>query len=199
MSSQAPKRIKQDLPEAKCFVFARNPVERSISHYQYLRKSGIINCGFIDAIKIRPDIISNSLYSHHLSKYEHEFGESIKVLNFEDLKSNPEKFASEVFSYLGISYIGDSIAGKERAASEPRSYYLSKAIKNSALLARDIGLENLIGHIKNSDLVNSILYKKLPRSYGKSLKDEYSVYLLDNYFGNEIEIMQKKYYINLGS
>ena len=159
-SPAAAHRIYQDLPGVRIMTCLRNPVERTFSHYLYLIRSGRTRQSFEDALDAFPELVNNSLYYKHLSKYVRLFERSrIKVLFFNDLRSDPEAFARDVFAFLGISFVeGINYYSIVRPASRPRVFFLARMAKHGADIARNLGLTELVGIIKHSPLAN-ILYK----------------------------------------
>jgi hypothetical protein len=160
-SKAASVRIQTMAPNAKLITFLRDPIERSFSQYLYIKKSGLTKKPLLEAINEFPEIIDNSLYDIHLVKYQWARKKgNLKIFLFEDLLNSEKNFASKVIgSLLGVeSNTNIDLPGKQRAASTARFYLLAKIMKKSALIARDHGLEDLIGKIKHSNYMN-FLYK----------------------------------------
>ena len=156
----AAERIKKDLPDVKLLTILRNPVERSFSHYLYIRRSGLTKQSFEEALKSYPELINNSIYHPHLSEYYLRFSRSsIKVMYFDDLKADPRSFAEEIFDFLGLDHAYDIVYDKKvRTASSARFYTLAHLAKKSANFVRNLGLPNVVGAIKHSPLTGW-LYK----------------------------------------
>ena len=158
-SPLAADRIKKHLPGVKLLTTLRHPVERSFSHYLYLVRSGITRKPFRKALEKFPELISQSMYDIHLSEYLRRFDPSqIKILYFDDLKSDPEAFAGNVFKFLGLSSEKTIQYSKRvRPASRPRSYFLARIGKFGATASRELGFPQLVGVVKNSRLTQ-LLY-----------------------------------------
>jgi hypothetical protein len=156
----AAERIKQDLPEVKLLTCLRHPVERTFSHYLFMIRSGRTLATFSQALDEFPELINNSLYYKHLSQYFHLFRkEKIKVLFFQDLKSDSVQFASQLFDFLELPFISEiDYAQAVLSASQPRLFLLARLAKMSANLARDLGFTNMVGRVKQSQWVG-LLYK----------------------------------------
>lgn len=161
-SRVAAERIKQDLPDVKLLTCLRHPVERTFSHYLFMIRSGRTRVPFHQALDDFPELINNSLYYKHLSQYFHLFKkEQIKVLFFQDLKSDSVQFARQFLDFLELPFVPDINYSQEvLAASRPRLFILARLAKMSANLARDLGFTNAVGRVKQSQWMQ-LLYKPL--------------------------------------
>lgn len=158
-SEEVAKRIKADLPNVKLMTCLRHPVERTFSHYLFMIRSGRTQEPFEVALKNYPELINNSLYYKHLSQYLKYFSkEQLKILLFQDLKSDPKHFAKQIFDYLDVPFIETLNYEQEvLGASRPRVFMLAQLAKSGANLARDLGLATLVGQVKQSN-ITKILY-----------------------------------------
>jgi len=157
-STEAMKRIRRDLPDVKLITILREPVERSYSHYLYLKRSGLTNLSAMEAVQTLPQVVDHSCYFKFLSEYFKCFHErQILVMDFDSLKHDPQAFASQITTFLGISKCS-TIPGKQRGASAARVPCLSKGIKRASLLARQLGFANILGRIKNGP-IQALLYR----------------------------------------
>lgn len=191
-SPGAAERIAKDLPKIKLLACLRDPVERTFSQYLYLRRSGITKEPLRDAIEEHPRLIDNSLYYKHLSVYFDYFSrEQIKILWFEDLKSDSEEFAKEVFRFLGVPHDPDiDYDRRVRPAGEARSFYVAKVLKWAGLIVRELGLSNLVGYVKNSRWINNLFYRsfqgsekpQIGKEMEKNLREEFleDIHLLES-------------------
>lgn len=187
---QAPARILADFPAMKILTTLRNPVERSISHYFYLRSSGLIDCDFFSAIKVRPGILKSSLYYEPLKCFMDAFpAQQIKINYFEDLMLDPQAFAYDVFSFLGLSATDYMNFGERvREARKPKSFMLARMLKLAAIRARDMGFTNLVGRIKNSRAI-TCLYSPLDKKDKEQVSAEVREYLYQ-YFADDVLRLQ---------
>lgn len=159
-STLAADRIKNDLPGVKMMTTLRNPVERTFSHYLHWVSRGWTEHPFEMALKMYPELIEHSLYFKHLSEYFKRFDSSqIKIFLFDKLQKNPKEFISEVFHFLGVSFVGNTrIHEKSMQSSRPRSPFLIRNARRCANIIRGMGMPDLVGYIKHSSLAN-MLYK----------------------------------------
>lgn len=187
----AAERIYENYPNIKLITTLRNPVERSISHYFYLKSSGLIRTPILEAIKERPGIIKSSLYSEHVKNYLNIFGpDALKINYFDDLVCNPKEFAFDTFDFLGISCLEEiNYSQRVREARKPKNYFLSKILKVAAMRARDLGFTNIVGRIKNSDIVG-VLYSPLSSKDKSQIDDEVRLELF-KYFEADIVCLEE--------
>ncbi|WP_188150102.1 sulfotransferase family protein [Teredinibacter waterburyi] len=181
-NADTPARIRKDLPTTKVLTTLRNPVERSISHYFYLRASGLITCSLQDAVSIRPGIINSSLYFEPIARYLSAFPqELINISFFEELSSNPQQHAFSIFNFLEIEQLQcTDFAEKVREARQPKNVALAKLMKLAALKARDMGFASALGKIKNSKMINTF-YKPLDAKAKNSITDSDRDWLLTHF------------------
>ncbi len=161
-SPAAALRIRNYLPDAKLIVCLRHPVERIFSHYLYMIRSGRTQNSFEHALGHYPELLNNSLYYRHLQEYFRRFKRAqIKILFFQDLKTNSRLFAKQLFEFINLPFIPDLPYEKVvLATSLPRNFALAFLAKRGASAARDWGLVNWVGTIKRS-AITKILYKPI--------------------------------------
>ena len=110
----APLLAKSLCPQSQIFVVLRNPVERAFSHWKVaLWSEGKIPHGtsFITAFEEgHPwgpwwhSIKERGLYINYLQRWYNEFPEKqIKILWYEDIKTQPEAFIKELYEWLGVN------------------------------------------------------------------------------------------------
>ena len=178
-SLQACRRIYEYNPRVKLLTCLRDPVDRSFSHYLYLKRSGLTRRPLIEAIADFPEIIHNSQYNKHLVMYYERFESSqIKVLFFEELKDDPWRFAHEALDFIGLSSVVE-LPEKERAAAKPRSHTIARIMKIGANLSRALGVDGLVGLVKESALSN-ILYSEYAPGEKPSLTVDERCFLVDS-------------------
>lgn len=182
---EAPQRIHECFPGMKIITTLRNPVERSISHYFYLKSGGLVNSDLRSAVQERPGIINSSLYHEPIQRYLNVFPRSqLHITFFEKLKQDPRAFAYNIFEFLDIAQV-DSLdfSKRVREARKPRNVALARVMKQGAIRARDMGLTRLVGKIKNSELVEK-LYKPLDKGEKAQISTDDKAWLLDYFLGD---------------
>ncbi len=196
-SPLAAERIQRDLPEVRLMTCLRDPIDRTHSHYLYLVRSGLTRAPFEQALEDFPELIDNSLYAKHLGPYFDIFPRArIKVLYFDQLKSDSAGFAAEAFRFLELP-VPDDLAydSKVLPASKPRSYLLAKTAKMGANLARDLGLAPLVGRVKNSRLAK-LLYKPYAKDEKPVMQSETRAHL-KQVFRPDVDALERLLGVNL--
>ncbi len=110
-SEKAAQNIKKRLPDAKIIVILRQPVERLYSRYLHLaREDRRPTNDFSDALDKesiwwkRNDLVTEGFYYCHLHKYYRLFPkEQIKVILYEDFRSDPEAVLRDLYEFIGVS------------------------------------------------------------------------------------------------
>lgn len=87
----------------------RNPFDRIRSHYNFNRK----NLSWKQKID-SPHLINTSMYYRQLEEYKKVFGgDRTLLLEFEDLKNNPEELCNKIFDFIGAEEFQISIDNKK--------------------------------------------------------------------------------------
>lgn len=151
-SRVAAERIRTTLPEVAILACLRNPIERSVSQFQYMRRGGEVGNDFWGAVEAHPKIVQNSRYLANLRSYIELFGsEQVHVLMFDDLVADARTFGEDILARLGLRTDVDlPYEGRVREAGMARSAALSRTLKAGANLARQLGLSNVVGRVKHS-------------------------------------------------
>lgn len=105
------KYLKQLYPELKVVLILRDPVKRMWSSihrhwtYSYLKDTKNLGTDFISLLKfiMTPTNIYFGKYSYTLKKWNKEFSkDQMQILFYEDMKESPERFMSELYTFLNI-------------------------------------------------------------------------------------------------
>jgi hypothetical protein len=162
-SKLACQRIAELNPDAKLMVCLREPVDRAFSAYLHRVKNGRFDGSFEKALEQIPSLIERGRYATYLAPYIEEFGRhKIHVAIFDDLRRNPEEFATQLFSFLQLESleVSDKVTKKMMAAGQPRSKGLAKLAKKGSFIVRRFGLRRLRGTLKTSRLLRDLLYSQ---------------------------------------
>ena len=180
------RKIRQRNPDAKAVVILRNPLTRIMSHYNMDFRAGREQ--EVDLLSaVRKDIDRTSkgwgisrlylelgLYHEALSNYSEEFGSSLKVLFYEDLRQNKDEFLEELFGFLGLAV--------PSLPSEPHAnagYYYS----NKTKFLKRIPFSHLVPK-SIKDKINGFLLSKKPEELSSSEVQ----YLTEYYRQDQINI-----------
>lgn len=110
ISELALKRIRKHCPNAKLIISVREPVERALSQHKFF-VNNLMKEPILDPLKAFADFyyedyIEKSLYGKHLENVYALFDKSkVLVVDYYEIKLNPEKVVDEVFSFLRLEPI----------------------------------------------------------------------------------------------
>lgn len=162
---EAPARMRQTLPrDLKLMVTLRDPVARAFSGYLYMRKHGVFEGTFREALETRPGMLDHSRYATLLSRYlEHFDRASIHCAVFDDLVDDPRAFIDRVVGWLELDpmVLDGSLLAARLPASRARYAPVAHAVKRGANWARQHHATTLIGRVKRSQALQLALYKPL--------------------------------------
>ncbi|CAN5182884.1 hypothetical protein BH23BAC3_BH23BAC3_08000 [soil metagenome] len=105
--SKFPSSLSENVPKAifdygihpRFIYILRNPFDRIVSHYNFMQNKPHWNVSITDDY-----LISISNYYLQLNQFRPYFpSESFLILDFNEIKENPEKLLKTVYEFLGIS------------------------------------------------------------------------------------------------
>jgi hypothetical protein len=172
-SSVACQRIARDLPSVKLMVCLREPTQRAFSEYLYMIKLGLLSCDFETALREIDWLIDRGRYAKHLSYYLEHFGrEQIYVAVFDDLSADPQRFFDGICDFLGLQRTTLSPEEKQKIlpAAKPRLRHVARIGRKIGWGMRLLGLPGVVTQVRDSALVNRLLYTP----YGPREKPEMS-------------------------
>lgn len=106
LSQRVPKLIYKHFPNTKLIVCLRNPVERAYSEYLYnveKKKPLSIYKSFIESLNKDKKFLKRGFYYNQLKNFYQTFPkEKILVLFYKNLKKQPEKTISQIYSFLNL-------------------------------------------------------------------------------------------------
>jgi hypothetical protein len=110
VSSKAPSRIAQLLPDVKLIFMLRDPVARTYSHYWHLVNAGHPVYSFEDTIQYIPEnIIKRSFYKEQIERYIQYFpDENMKFVIFEDFIIRVQDIVNDVCEWLNLESTVDT-------------------------------------------------------------------------------------------
>lgn len=166
-SYSACERIAHHLPDVKLMVCLRDPVERAFSAYLYMVRQGRINVDFERAIAEVEELIEHGRYAKHLDNYlKHFRRDQLHVAIYDDLRADPQRFVDSICDFLGVERLQLSADMKKVAlpAAKPRSKYWAGLARSIGWQVRRMGLPEVTAKIKESSLLNWVLYKAYDRN-----------------------------------
>jgi hypothetical protein len=106
-SPEAPARAAALLPRARLVAQLRNPVERAYSDYCMLYRRGQVGPDvdrYLDRHLTRtPRFLDDGLYARHLARWLEAYpADALRVILYDDIRSNPEQVLREVCALLSL-------------------------------------------------------------------------------------------------
>lgn len=197
LDEEAAKRIKEFSPDVKIFLCLREPVDRSIDHYLYDKKKGMVSTPFAKLMKEgNSRYITDSFYYSHLSKFFKHFNpENVMVAIFEDINKDKEAFIKKIYKFAGvdenmmpdINSIGANSVGdvSYKFLFINKFINLRKDLKKNALgrificFLKAIGVNKIVkiileaNHSKNAGPADNSEIEDIKKLYGKELAKMY--------------------------
>lgn len=180
-SEAAFKRIRNDIPDAKIIATLRNPINRAYSAYLQLIRHGLRYDSFKEAIEHEHEIVERGMYSKFLKRYFDIFGrEQIHIGIFDDLADDPARFAREIFGFLGVEMfeLPARLRDKTLPAAGARIPLLARLIRSGSHWARAARFELLVGMLKRSNFLTSLLYRRYSEDERPRMSDEMRIRML---------------------
>jgi hypothetical protein len=197
--SDAPKRIQNDLPEAKLIYIVRDPIKRIISHihenisaHEYKE-----NFNFDQYILENPDNhwVQCSKYNFQLDSYASYLErDKILVITLEDLKFQTLDTLNQVYEFLGVCK-GNFIQEVAAMNTFNSKYYLSSFSKFLTRNKRlsEILKANFTSSIERIKGTNFYKNKILKRSVSEVILQDTTISVLSNQLKGDMEAFSRKY------
>jgi len=159
-----PARIMEHLPSVKLVLILRNPVERAFSDYCHFVTKGYISAGtpISIAVEAQPEILNNSLYGKHLSRYLEFFDtEQLHIIKYEDLSARPQEVLDHLCGFLNIKTFSPSIVDKKYHSTQARLHPLYFRLNRLYLKLRKNALGQLLIRCLRSCGINGMTLEKI--------------------------------------
>ncbi len=183
-SPEAANRIYQINPQCKIVVTLREPIDRFISHYSHALRGNVNiphKTSLREVLKTKQYLLNHSKYYHSLSRWISLFGkDNVKILFYELLKEDPQKFVDDLCSKLGVKSIEipECLNLKVNESKVPVSYKLSKISKKLAKFLHNSELHGVVSFAKKLGL-KKIIFRKERFDFHPSIQDlEYAFSLV---------------------
>lgn len=183
-AEKACERIARLDLSMKLMVCLREPVERAFSEHLHAVKNGRVACSFESQLERDPSLLEHGCYARYLVPYLARFPrEQLHVGVFDDLAADPERFARDLFAFLGVEPLplSEEQRRKMMPAGEPRSRLLRRAAKRVSHALRSLGLQRLRGRLKTSRRVRTLLYRPYAREERPRMRPETRKWLREVY------------------
>jgi hypothetical protein len=179
--------------KVKIVSTVRNPIERTISHYLWMKRNSKQVEGFSAEIrKPNNDLVEKSKYSQMLDEYYNYFPSAqIKIMIFDDLVKNEKNYSNCFLKFIGSNSVYRKVSSKHRLpASKARSFILVKLYKKASKMARKYGLPSIVQKAKKSFLYDLAFKPVLNSDYPAILKCDID-YLVNIYHADTIKLSKK--------
>src|SRR3989338_6830481 len=123
------KRIYEFNKNIKLILMVRNPVERAISHYRFLKQINKKTNTFVNEIRLNGSPASHSLYYKNFLPFTELFPrEQYHIIRYDDIVTNPKSIQKSVYRFLGVCSDIDSGVTKKVIGKtiNPRFIFLDK-------------------------------------------------------------------------
>ena len=201
------ENIKQNYNKSPKFIFIlRNPIDRYISHFWWMKGLGLEKNNIKDVInkESHNDFIEYDYYPKHyfqfglyskwIQRFIDNFGiENIKVITFEKLISNRLDTINSCFDFLGLKKlesIPEKTSNKTTRIKYSCIYHFIRKSSIGKMSYTKIGKiflsKKTIGRIKNK-LKRIIINWKTEEFQYDPLQSEYRNYLKDSGYKNDVE------------
>ena len=155
ISKYAINRIIDETPEAKFLVIARDPIDRIVSHYNWLCQLGFINRTFEN--EIMEELHNDFNYRHHydgnykcfleFSKYGEQYeylktlvpNSQILFLIFEDVFSQWDQKSKEIGGFLGLNLENISVRAENQTTGKKNFFKSDSGFNLKNLLIKEYG------------------------------------------------------------
>ena len=161
-SEEATTRIQEALPNVRLICCLREPVGRLVSGYVYNRTTSLRSGVSLADYAAQDEIVTQFEYYGHLKRYLECFErERVLVVFYEEMIRNPESFMREIYRFLGVddSFVPPNLHERINPSRNARAESLALFAYRFAQRLRRLGLANLVGRIKESKLLNRLLYR----------------------------------------
>ncbi|MGY1836601.1 sulfotransferase family protein [Blastococcus sp. SYSU DS0510] len=137
----AADRVREMAPDARLVCLLRDPVDRALSAYGFMRTRGWEPCAtFEDALADEPRRIAEGW--HHIWHYVgmSRYGEQLRrvleifpreqllVLRHEDMTADPDAVLARVYAHLGVPPVPRTTTPDPHRSGEPRSRFLGRVV-----------------------------------------------------------------------
>jgi hypothetical protein len=170
-----PERVRAALGEPKLLLTLREPAAWVLSNYQNMRRNGSGTTDIGWAIAEHVGLVSSGLYSHYLRQWRATFpAECFRILLFDDLRDDPDRFLAEVLDGLGVAPMAVPELDDEarNAAAEARWAPAARVLRTGGQVVRRVGQPEVVGRVKRSKLVRKALYRPVEAAGPDAVSDE---------------------------
>jgi hypothetical protein len=199
---QAPRRIRERVPDAKVIAILRNPADRAFSHYTQNRQAGreplddFARALEREEARIRDDwwpefhYVQMGLYRAQLRRYFDTFGrDQIKVYLHEDLSRDPHGLLRDAFGFLGVDEtFTPRTAIRSNPSGAPRSKSLHALLRRMEAVKPRV--ERFVPEERLRPLLRASRNLKNRNTIRFRLSPDERRWIIDEYFREDLEGLQ---------
>lgn len=162
---EAARRVARDLPDVTVICTLRNPVDRGVAHYFHHLKGGERDMGFKAMARKHPELLSNGMYTKHLTMWRDLLGaDRVKVLRYDLLTQDAQAYVHAIDALLGLPENmppAKVLAERVNEDGDPPLRWLAKAGRRTAETLRVLGAHQLVNRIRTKG-VRRVIYGPPP-------------------------------------
>lgn len=138
---EALPRVREMAPDARLVCLLRDPVDRALSAYGFMRTRGWEPCDtFEEALADEPrriaagwhhiwHYVGMSRYGEQLQRVLEVFPrEQVLVLRHEDMTADPDAVLDRVYAHVGVPSVPRTVTPDPHRSGEPRSRFLGRVV-----------------------------------------------------------------------
>lgn len=181
------ERIFKAYPDTTIILIVRDPKERSISHYRWLKQLNEIpaDCTFSEAVALNPEIITCSNYEHVVESYLKFFSiHQILIIQQISINYKPLETVNEFFRHFGLSHgalnkikkakVGKTISPRSKYLESLRIKIYKKLLKHKLYRVTNFikftRLPDLYRNLNDSGSGSQLDIETYPYAYSKQIK-----------------------------
>lgn len=158
--ANVPRRIHDYNPDVKLLVSLRNPVDRAYSQHIHNIREGRVPPALLEfgaALPHNPLYLEQGLYATHLKRFLEYFPlESVHIVFFDDVKTEPDRLMAEMYAFLDIdtAFRPASIGERINVARTYRSRLAHRIFTSAESTAKRLLPSPAIEQVKKLGLQN---------------------------------------------
>ena len=198
-SKEAAQRIAMDLPNVKIFATLRHPVEKTYSAWASAYEVGAEKRSFAEAVKcVDSDYLARSMYADSLEWYFERFEpDQIGVFLYDNLIDDPEGFARDIFSFLGVPFVqGLDYTRVFNPLRKSRGGFAGVVARTISNVLRKVGMVEFLGTMKHARLIRSIFFGSVIDPKSAQINPELRKELIE-YFEPQIARLENRLRVDL--
>ncbi|MBI1214684.1 MAG: hypothetical protein GC185_02565 [Alphaproteobacteria bacterium] len=174
-SAEATARLKKDLPGVKIIICLREPLDWIASRYAFEKERRPVGPLRLDDAPENAWLRAESDIAVNVERYLKSFArEDILILFYEDLKRDPAVFCQQIYAFLGVDagFVPPSLNTVVLPAHKARIRWLAFLAQKVSDGLRALGLQRVVGFLKNLPLVEKVLYRPAAEKYRPDVAEE---------------------------